>query len=50
MLVKEVFNEQKLNPKKDNWIKLVESDLKKLKITLSYEEISFMTKIMFKIQ
>ena len=47
-LVKQVFNEQKSNPKKGDWIKLVESDLKKLKITLSYVEISSMTKTMFK--
>ena len=48
MLVKQVFNEQKSNPKKGDWIKLVESDLKKLKITLSYEDISSMTKASFK--
>ena len=48
MLVKEVFNGQKLNPKKGDWIKLVESDLKTLKKTLSYEEISYMTKFMSK--
>ena len=47
-LVKQVFNEQKKNPKKGDWIKNVESDLKKLKITLSYEDISSMTKASFK--
>ena len=47
-LVKQVFNEQKSNPKNGDWIKNVESDLKKLKITLSYEDISSMTKASFK--
>ena len=46
-LVKCVFNEQRTNPKKGDWIKNVESDLKKLKITISYEEIASMTNSSF---
>ena len=37
-----------VNPKNGDWIKNVESDLKKLRITLSYEDISSMTKASFK--
>ena len=37
-LIKQVFNEQKIKPKKYDWVRSVENDLKKLKINLSYEE------------
>ena len=47
-LVKQVFNEQKYNPKKGDWIKNVEADLKKLKISLSQEEIASLPKVSFK--
>ena len=47
-LIKQVFNEQRLKPKKYDWVKSVENDLKKLKINLSYEEISSISKLTFK--
>ena len=47
-LVKQVFNEQKLNPKRGDWVKDVEKDLKKLKICLTYDEITSMSKSSFK--
>ena len=47
-LIKQVFDEQKLNPEKGDWVKSVEKDLKKLKINLSFKEISSMTKLSFK--
>ena len=48
LLVKQVFNEQKLNPKRGDWVKDVEKDLKKLKICLTYDEITSMSKSSFK--
>ena len=47
-LIKQVFNEQSKNPKKNVWVKSVEKDLKKLRIYSSYEEIALMTKSNFK--
>ena len=47
-LMKQMFNEQKKKPKKYDWVKIVENDLKNLRIKLSYEDISSMTKLSFK--
>jgi hypothetical protein len=47
-LVQQVFNEQKLNPKRGDLVKDVEKDLKKLKIGLTYDEIASMSKSSFK--
>jgi len=47
-LMKQMFNEQKKKPNKYDWVKSVENYLKKLKINLSYEDISSMTKLSFK--
>ena len=47
-LVKQVYNEQKSNPQKGDWVKDVDKDFKKLKISLTHEEIASMSKYMFK--
>ena len=47
-IVKQVFNEQKLNPLNGDWLKIVEKDLRKLKIYLTHEEITCMSKNSFK--
>ena len=47
-IVKQVFNEQKCHPQRGDWINIVKKDLRKLKIGLSYEEITLMPKSSFK--
>ena len=46
--MKQVFNEQKLNPLKGDWVTIVEKDFRKLKIYLTHEEITCMSKNGFK--
>jgi hypothetical protein len=47
-LVKQVFNEQISKPQKSDWVNIVAKDMRKLKITLTHEEITLMSKNMFK--
>ena len=47
-IVKQVFYEQKVNPLKGDWLKIVEFFFRKLKIDLTHDEITNMSKNGFK--
>ena len=47
-LLKDIFIEQKNEPKQGDWVSIVKKDLKKLDIKLSFNEIKNMSKSSFK--
>ena len=47
-ILKEVFNEQNRSPSRNDWVKLIQNDMKVLKIDLSYSDIQSMSKNSFK--
>ena len=46
--MKQVFNEQKSNPQKSDWVNIVAKDVRKLKIYLTHEQIASLSKTMLK--
>ena len=47
-IIKSVFNEQLSNPSRNDWVKLIDQDMKCLKIGLTYDKIQIMSKNSFK--
>ena len=47
-LAKQVFDVQESDPRKDDWISTVKSDMKKLNLDYTFNEINNISKITFK--
>ena len=47
-ILKRVFNEQLNSPSRNDWVRLIDQDMKVLKISLTYGEIKIMSKNSFK--